>query len=136
MTNPRAAKAIVAQTGKATVHVLHVPQARSRLHHTVETARAASRPVWVTVVAETLAVLALLGLAGLWAYQLTASIDTTTPPPYQALALFPLIGGVARLARFSHVGRALHRWHGHLLRRIDQCFAHDLEPDDETGAQP
>lgn len=132
MTSHRNAKALAKTTDKTTeVRVLPMP----RLQSTAQAARNASRPVWVTVVAEALVVLAGLGLAGWWAYQLAAGIDTSTPPPYEALALFPMIGAVARLARLSHVGRALHRWHGHLLRVIDQRFARDLEPDPHDNGQ-
>ena len=144
MTSHRQAKALETISHKTTTSVRVLPM--PRLQAATQAARA-SRPVWVTVAAEALIVLAGLGLAGLWTARLATGIDTTSPPPYEALALFPIVGAVARLARLSHAGRALHRWHGHLLRAVDQRFARDLEADPhdqvagelvevDTGAEP
>lgn len=93
----------------------------------VSAVRATSRPVWVFLAVETTIVAALLTVATLWVHGLTTAVDLHRFPPWLTLAVFAPLGAAARTLHLAHVGQAAARWHGVLVRRVDQRWAADTD---------
>lgn len=86
----------------------------------IGTAQTPSRPVWAFVISETIIAMALAVFVFISAHDLAGAVDVTSLPPWRTLAVFPLAGVGAQLSRAMHPGEALRRWHGVVVRRVDQ----------------
>jgi hypothetical protein len=86
-------------------------------------AASTSRPVWIFVTVETVAGGLLLVLALIAVARTVASIDVGHLPPWRGLAVFPLVGLAAQGLRALRPGAVARRWHGVIVRRIDERWA-------------
>jgi hypothetical protein len=93
---------------------------RTRINSTINAANVASRTVWLFVLIEILASVALAVLVCVAAIRLGHSVAFDDLPPWRALATFPAVGAAAGTLRVLRPGEVLRRWHGIAVRRIDE----------------
>jgi len=83
--------------------------------------RATSGPVKAAVVAEQAVAMVAVALAW-WRCGPAVGrlVDLGQAPPWRALVVFPVVGIAAALARAWRADEIVRRWHGVLLRRVDE----------------
>jgi hypothetical protein len=82
-----------------------------------------SRPVRVFLVVEATAALGVALVLGKVAAGVAGSIAVDDLPPWRVLAVVPALGAAAELVRATQPVAVLRRWHGVLVRRIDERWA-------------
>jgi hypothetical protein len=92
----------------------------ARIKATITAAKLTSRPVWAFLAAETIAAITVAVALVLVVGWMAESVALDELPPWRALAVFPVVGVAAQLARAAGAGEALRRWHGVAVRRIDE----------------
>ena len=86
----------------------------------LDAATTTSTPVWLFLVVESTAVIGLVTAGVLLAGGIVQSVALDRPPPWRTLAVLPVLGAAAALVRAAHPLMAARRWHGVLVRRIDE----------------
>jgi hypothetical protein len=94
-----------------------------RITAALAAAEATSRPVWVFLVAELVAGLGLALAAGAGLARLAGAVMLEELPPWPLLPLVAAAGAAARVLRAASPIEALRRWHGVIVRRIDERWA-------------
>ena len=98
---------------------------RTRTKILFAAASAMSRPVWLFLAVEALVAAGAVVVVGVLARRAYAAIDLSELPPWRALVGCLVLGGVAHVVRAARPVDVLRRWHGVVVRRIDERWADD-----------
>jgi hypothetical protein len=85
-----------------------------------DAAPSTSKPVWIFLVVEAVAILSLAGVVAALAVGIAQHVALDRLPPWRALAVLPFTSAAAEVVRATHPLVAVRRWHGVLVRRIDE----------------
>jgi hypothetical protein len=86
----------------------------------LDAASSASKAVWIFLIVETVVIASLAGLVGMVAAEFAQRIAFDRLPPWWALAVLLVASAIAQLVQAAHPIVAARRWHGVLVRRIDE----------------
>jgi hypothetical protein len=92
----------------------------TRARTLLDAASAASRPVWAFLIIEAAVILGLGGFAAVLGTDLARLVAFDGLPPWWVVAVLPMVSAMAQLVRATRPIVAARRWHGVLLRRIDE----------------
>jgi hypothetical protein len=92
----------------------------TRARALLDAASAASRPVWAFLVIEAVVILGLAGVAAVLVTDVARLVAFDRFPPWWVVAGLPLVSAMAQLVRAARPIVAARRWHGVLVRRIDE----------------
>jgi hypothetical protein len=92
----------------------------TRTKELLDTASSASKPVWAFLIVEAAMVVGLLTAGVLLTRGIVQNVAFDRLPPWRALGVLPVLGAAAALVRAAHPVMAARRWHGVLVRRIDE----------------
>jgi hypothetical protein len=92
----------------------------TRAKSLLDAASVTSKPVWVFLVVEAGAILGLVAVVVLVAAGIAQQVALDGLPPWRGLAVLPFASAAAELVRATHPFVAARRWHGVLVRRIDE----------------
>ena len=90
-----------------------------------DAASVTSRPVWIFLAVEAVAILSLAAVAVLLVAGIAQQVALDRLPPWRAMAVLPFASAAAELVRAAHPFVAARRWHGVLVRRIDERWGDD-----------
>jgi hypothetical protein len=93
---------------------------RTRTKSLWDAASSASKAVWIFLIIETLVIAGLAGLVAELAADIAQRIAFDRLPPWSALAVLLVASALAQLVQAAHPIVAARRWHGVLVRRIDE----------------
>jgi predicted ABC-type sugar transport system permease subunit len=92
----------------------------TRTKELLDAASSASKPVWALLTVEAAMAVGLITAGVLLTRGVVQNVAFDRLPPWRALGVLPVLGAAAALIRAAHPVIAARRWHGVLVRRIDE----------------